>query len=219
MYVSARGSDGNCQADSLQITDTTGSFTQCGRERTSYLNQLCSSSVQISWQVGDSAASTGRGFKIYYETFSTASIANCPQGPLTTPSGGLTTTTTPQPPGPIGNFQASKTFDFQICRGDASLTIQAPEYYLIYIEKLLNGISPGLTCSEYAQSHCTSPAVGICNLRGKCVFSAPTTSLSECGNQPAQYLYAQYRFVPIQSTTNFYIGQACKCLNHRSDLF
>ena len=205
MYIGARGSDGKCQTDSLSITDTTGTFTQCGRERITYINQLCSSSIEVTWKIGNYAASTARGFKLYYETFNTASIPNCPQGPLTTPSTILTTTTAQ--PGPISNFEASKTFDFQICRGDASLTIKAPEYHLIYIEKLLNGISPALTCSEYSQSHCTSPAVGVCNLRGQCVFNGPTMSLSACGNQPAQYLYGQYRFIPIQSTTNFYIGQ------------
>ncbi len=207
MSIGVRDSDGQCQTDSLTITDTTGTYIQCGRERTSYTNQFCSSLVIVSWKIGNKTTTNSRGFQLYYETFSSTSIPNCPKDPLTTQSSLITTTTTIANPGAVSNFEASQTFDFQICRGGETLTINAPEYHLIYIEKLLNGISPTLTCSEYAQSHCTSPAIGICNLRGQCAFKAPTNSLSECGNQPAQYLYGQYRFIPIQSTTNFYLGK------------
>ena len=114
-----------------------------------------------------------RGFKLYYEIFDPTFLTNCPSDPVitTTPSG-LSTTT--KKPSDLTNLQASKTFKLQVCKGENAKTITAPENFLIYIEKLENGVTESMTCDEYSPTHCLTPAVKTCNLAGKLIgFSSP----------------------------------------------
>ena len=79
----------------------------------SFVNKFCSNLIVVDWKVGD-LVTGNRGFKLYYEIFDTASLANCPKDPLvisTTPAG-LTSTT--KKPADLINQEASATYDFQV---------------------------------------------------------------------------------------------------------
>lgn len=148
--------------------------------------------------------SNNKRFKIYYETYDTTSLSGCPGNPNLPDLTTKIPTTSPQMPTELQNNQASSTYDFQICKGDPKQVITAPEYFTIYFEKLIYGLSPSLTCEEYLTTHCTQPSPITCNLKTSCnLFPPQINKLELCGNQLAQYTYGEYRYIPIDSKTKF----------------
>lgn len=199
----ARDSDNNCGQEFVRVMDSTGTYVHCGYEKPVFFNTFCSSLIYINFQTGP-IGTGNRGFKLYYETFDTAALV-CPQGPLTTNTASTLTTTPPTLP-VLTNLQASGTFRFQVCSRDPPVTIKAPAYYAVYIEKLVHGVTTSGQCDPHETSHCTVPAQVQCNLKEECSYVYKNDRLAECGNQIPSYLYGEYRLIPKDSTSKYQVG-------------
>lgn len=208
--LSPRNSEQKCTKDYLEIIDITDPINKiCSFERESYYDTFCSNRIYINYKTGSSVSSSSKGFKLYYEKFDTASL-NCPTGPNTTPSpqgSTLQPITTAKPP--LTNIKASGMYNFQICQGEISKRIDAPPYMVISIHKLIYGVPSSLNCEAHTPSHCNVPADIHCNLQKTCTFAPPTDQkLSACSYSEALYIYGEYRFIPIDSTNKYSIGDS-----------
>jgi hypothetical protein len=123
----------------------------------------------------------------------------------------------------LANGQASKVFNFQVCKSNPAHKVNifndnnmqkflifnlfkkayAPLYYLIFVESLQYGVPATPTCEPYSLSHCLGKAPVSCNLKASCSFSLPNVNISACNKKTAQYLYGTYRYIPIQSTVKY----------------
>lgn len=106
----------------------------------------------------------------------------------------------------IGVLKASDTFNFEISATEGSRNITVPANYVIYIEKLVSGLT------FPSSSSCTSQPLSLrmpCTLSVSCEYTVPRRfpadpKCSQTAN--SVFIYGEYRHVPFLSDTKFSMG-------------
>ena len=69
-----------------------------------------------------------------------------------------------------GSLHELQKYNFTACKGDSPIALKAPEFTVIYIEKLIYGIDKNDLCNSYDPEQCHTNAVITCTLKSNRYF-------------------------------------------------
>lgn len=85
--------------------------------------------------------------------------------PITMPTSKISAITKEKASG-LENYYELPSRSFLTCKGEAPMKLQAPENNVVYVEKLVVGVTRDGSCDASDPDYCNSDAVITCSLKG-----------------------------------------------------